>query len=245
MPEATPGDPAAAENQSRYADPVVVADYMAETYHDVRVALAARLLERSGATLRGTARVADLGAAGSHFARKISHLGADLVCCDVSEAALSGARAEGFNVLQMNVIDGFPFSTGSLDAIYAGELLEHLFDPGVFLNECRRSLKSGGILILTTPNLAGLQDRVQFIAGRSPRHVDPYHSYLKLHIRPFTAHALRRALRLSGFEPLELRSNYVRWYASRRVWESRWLARLFPTLGGSLVVSARATEQLR
>ncbi len=55
-----------------------------------------------------------------------------------------------------------PFRTAAFDALFAGELVEHLADPGAGVAEFRRVLRPGGTLILTTPNrlrLANLVDR--------------------------------------------------------------------------------------
>lgn len=38
------------------------------------------------------------------------------------------------------------------DCIVAGELLEHLENPGIFLENMKRHLRTGGCIILTTPN---------------------------------------------------------------------------------------------
>jgi 2-polyprenyl-3-methyl-5-hydroxy-6-metoxy-1,4-benzoquinol methylase len=37
-------------------------------------------------------------------------------------------------------------------AIVAGDVIEHLSNPGRFLENCRRHLEEGGVLLLTTPN---------------------------------------------------------------------------------------------
>jgi 2-polyprenyl-3-methyl-5-hydroxy-6-metoxy-1,4-benzoquinol methylase len=42
------------------------------------------------------------------------------------------------------------------DVIFAGDLIEHLSNPGLFLASCRRHLKEGGRLVLTTPNCYSL-----------------------------------------------------------------------------------------
>jgi len=47
---------------------------------------------------------------------------------------------------------GLPFRSGSVDALVASEVYEHLQAPGAFLDEVHRILKPGGRLILTTPN---------------------------------------------------------------------------------------------
>ena len=54
-----------------------------------------------------------------------------------------------------------PFRDAAFDALFAGELIEHLPDPRPALAEFRRVLRPGGALILTTPNrlrLANLAD---------------------------------------------------------------------------------------
>ena len=38
------------------------------------------------------------------------------------------------------------------DIIFSGDLIEHLSNPGLFLESCSRNLKKGGKLILATPN---------------------------------------------------------------------------------------------
>mgnify|MGYP000552705285 CR=1 FL=1 len=38
------------------------------------------------------------------------------------------------------------------DAIVAGDVIEHVNNPGLFLENCRKHLKAGGLLLITTPN---------------------------------------------------------------------------------------------
>lgn len=45
-----------------------------------------------------------------------------------------------------------PFKDNTFDSIVAGELIEHLDHPNLFLNESYKILKKEGYLILTTPN---------------------------------------------------------------------------------------------
>lgn len=62
-----------------------------------------------------------------------------------------------------------PHATASFDRVVATEILEHLAAPGLFLSECWRVLRPGGILHLTTPNVVDLRGRTAALRGRSPQ----------------------------------------------------------------------------
>ena len=64
--------------------------------------------------------------------------------------------------------DELPFKDGELDMIFASEVLEHLFSPDYAVKEWRRVLKPGGVLFITTPNLAAWYNRVTFLFGYQP-----------------------------------------------------------------------------
>ncbi len=49
-----------------------------------------------------------------------------------------------------------PFEDNYADTIIAGEIIEHLLNPYLFLKECYRVLRKNGVLILTTPNMTSL-----------------------------------------------------------------------------------------
>lgn len=208
----------------------------------------------------------ELGSSGGDVAVRIRDMGADIIACDAEEEALAAAKEKhGLKTEKFDVSKPFPFKKASLDFIYAGELIEHLFDTRQFLAECNRVLKPEGTLVLTTPNLATLRDRFRFFAGNSPRQVNPLHRYLWLHIRPFTAKELRKCLAEAGFGDTKLKNNVLEIPLPRTVGshvkskfgknllhkigvrevdegrkqlESTFLARLFPTLGGSLITSS-------
>lgn len=54
------------------------------------------------------------------------------------------------------------------DVIFAGDLIEHLSNPGMFLESCRLNLKDDGILILTTPNCFNLFNLAEKLTKREP-----------------------------------------------------------------------------
>lgn len=212
-----------------------VAGYLRDPYHRLRLDLAVGLL--CGHLPPGSV-VADLGAGGGEVGVLLRERGLRPIACDaVLDAGRAAGRA-GLPAIVLDVGEELPLRSGSLDGVLAGEVIEHVYDPALLLRECRRVLRPGGVLVLTTPNLATAQDRLRFLAGRSPRQVDPFHEYLHLHIRPFTHGLLTTGLRAAGLVPTALRSNHVVWRTRFGEIRSAWAARRWPALGGSLVVAA-------
>jgi 2-polyprenyl-3-methyl-5-hydroxy-6-metoxy-1,4-benzoquinol methylase len=59
------------------------------------------------------------------------------------------------------------------DTIFAGDLIEHISNPGLFLQCCKKHIKPGGRLILTTPNAFSLFSIVEKVTHQEPNvHTD-------------------------------------------------------------------------
>ena len=88
---------------------------------------------------------------------------------DISEKGVEMARKKGIKAFRVDVDEeSLPFENNYFDAIYAGAIIEHLFDPDHFLNEIYRVLKPEGLLVLDTPNLASLYNRIALLLGYQP-----------------------------------------------------------------------------
>lgn len=76
--------------------------------------------------------------------------------------------------------------TEEFDVVFAGELIEHLYNPGRFLSSARRALKKGGLLILTTPNAYNLSTffKAFFLKreGSIPEHMAFYSPQMLRHL---------------------------------------------------------------
>jgi SAM-dependent methyltransferase len=81
--------------------------------------------------------------------------------------------------------DAIPFANETFDTVLATQVLEHLPDPGAFLRDACRVLKTGGSLILTFPHV-------------SPLHEEPRDYYR------YTEHGSRHLCEVSGFQMREL-----------------------------------------
>jgi len=79
-------------------------------------------------------------------------------------------------------------------AITSFELIEHLFDPGEFLQSCMAGLAPGGIFVCTTPNWHGFD--IQVLQERSSNVCAPNH------LNYFNPHSVTTLLRRVGFEEI-------------------------------------------
>jgi len=233
---------ARAANSSFYDDPAEVQTYLARPNHAARLELVVRtiqrrLLEADGARPDGLA--AELGASGGQLTERLRQLAVRVIACDISLRALSLSSQPRHLAVRCDACTELPFCDARLHLLIACELIEHLFDPLSFLRECWRVLGPGGLLILTTPNLAAIEDRLRFLRGQNPRQIDPLHPYRFLHIRPFTPGLIRRSLEHCHFEHITIASQCVELSLGPIRLRSSLLSRLLPSWGRSLIVSAK------
>lgn len=64
------------------------------------------------------------------------------------------------------------FNDQTFDLIVAGEILEHLSNPGQFLEACGEVLDKNGVLLLTVPNVFGARRLVHNLLGTENYHPD-------------------------------------------------------------------------
>jgi 2-polyprenyl-3-methyl-5-hydroxy-6-metoxy-1,4-benzoquinol methylase len=149
-----------------------------------------------------------------------------------------------------------PFGAGQFDALFAGEVIEHVPDVRQTLREWNRVLKPGGIAIITTPNRERLVARADGLER----------PYSRDHLSELSYRELSGSLlRDSGFEFVTQRCIYVELWlrhlfaARQRVQDFlqsdgnrrqyRWamrllhpLGRLFPSVSLAMVVVARKVK---
>ncbi|MDQ6664662.1 MAG: glycosyltransferase [Acidobacteriota bacterium] len=101
----------------------------------------------------------------------------------------------------------FPYDDESFNTVLCCELIEHLFqDPMHLMSEVNRILKSGGHLVLTTPNIASERGIGAILNGYHPGF---FHAYSKpkpdgevdaRHNREYTPGEIHRLLTTAGFD---------------------------------------------
>jgi 2-polyprenyl-3-methyl-5-hydroxy-6-metoxy-1,4-benzoquinol methylase len=177
---------------------------------------------------------------------------------DFSEARLEVARRRPYSFAQANVETGIPFADRSLDVIFCGELIEHLYDPDGFLAECHRVVVPGGLLVITTPNLQAWYNRLLFAAGIQPLFYEASTRSTAIgagplrrlkrgttpvgHIRVFNRRAIVDLLASQGFRPVGMRgAEFVALPRPLRAVD-RMLERV-PSLASILVIASESISQ--
>jgi len=99
-----------------------------------------------------------LACGGGLMAPHVRRLGYRHVGVDIGAAGLHLAREHGLTAVRGSVL-AVPLADGCADVVTAGEILEHVEDPGQVLAECARLLRPGGVLVIDSiaaTRLAGL-----------------------------------------------------------------------------------------
>lgn len=110
-----------------------------------------------------------------------------VVALDYDREAITAAAARypGVTAARANLA-ALPARSGSVDVVVNFQVIEHLWDQAGFLAECRRVLRPGGRLLVTTPN------RLTFTPD-SDTPLNPYHT------RELAPSELDKLLREAGF----------------------------------------------
>lgn len=179
--------------------------------------------------------------------------GINLLECGITKGGLAdilkkeGARCfgvdinprqlEGVKTVEADLNEGYPdFDGMKFDVIFAGEVMEHLFDDVKFVRESKNLLKPGGLFIITVPNLVFSANRLLMLFGKTP-----LFSYAPFHYHIYTKKTLRELLKREEFEILALISSHTL-FSTRinkigRIFEilGDWL----PSFGAHLIVCAK------
>ncbi len=142
---------------------------------------------------RGARRVADIGYA-QWPNRELAETGAEIYGVDI--VAEPAPYADTF-IADLNT-EPLPFKDGELDAVTMGCTLAHVAKPLKLLADINRVLKTGGVLVLTSPNPNYYWENILNIF---------YHSFKKRvskskhteHFYDFSRYTMRTVLERAGF----------------------------------------------
>jgi SAM-dependent methyltransferase len=108
---------------------------------------------------RKTNRLLDLGCGTGALLEVAGHHGWQAEGLDVSQPVVDHGQRLGLKV-SCGELGEARFESNSFDVVTASELLEHLSDPKVLVQEVARILRPGGLFWTTTPHARGVSARV-------------------------------------------------------------------------------------
>ena len=139
-------------------------------------------------------------------------------------------------------IDKVGFSMNrQFDVVSGLEVIEHMVDTDGFIQECHSHLKPGGLLVLSTPNINSLRNRVMVPLGRYPAGME--HRTVIHHVRLYNAALLTEHVESFGFSRVALEG--VTWLPVSGLGQGsyrhldRFLSRQLPNFSGNLIAVFR------
>lgn len=130
---------------------------------------------------------------------KIAQVASRVVGLDKNCEQVDALRHEGYDIRQGNAES---FELGErFEVIVAGELIEHLSNPGDFLDCVKRHLTLRGFLILTTPNRF---NALAFLKAARRNRIPTYDKPIDKHVLYFDEDALRNLLLRHGLIPMDI-----------------------------------------
>lgn len=114
--------------------------------------------------------VLEAGCGEGYGADLISRVANRVIGLDYDETTVAHVRSRypRIEMLHGNLA-ALPLPDESVDAVVNFQVIEHLWDQGQFIAECRRVLRPGGALMISTPN------RLTFSPGRDTP-LNPFHT---------------------------------------------------------------------
>jgi ubiquinone/menaquinone biosynthesis C-methylase UbiE len=196
-------------------------------------------------------KVLDIGCFDGYITEQIVKQGdKEVIGMDRWEEAMQITRSRGIKTVWGDMDDpNMPFADNYFDCVVAADVLNSVFDPDAVMEEITRVLKPKGKLIITVPNLASSGNRLLMLLGFAPYNLQVRARTGAGHLRLFTFRTLKKLLLDYHFAIEKMSSTVVIFpffrlrprvpeYQQPRIFFSKFLARLFPTLGESIVVIA-------
>lgn len=153
----------------------------------------------------------DVPAGEGALASRLKALGFEVHCCDLYTEIF---RLSGVEIRRGDLSKELPYSDAEFDYITCVEGIEHIENPQAAVREFARLLCAGGHLIVSTPNILNVEERLKWLVYGYTSHFKPLsrehlenlrrdyggREEVALHVNPVSYSELRYTLEKYGFE---------------------------------------------
>jgi 2-polyprenyl-3-methyl-5-hydroxy-6-metoxy-1,4-benzoquinol methylase len=127
---------------------------------------------------------------------------------DINKKSVALCKKRGIPCLCTDVKGLTKKYKNHFDIVIAGDIIEHVFDTDEFLNNIYTVLKPGGILLLTTANVASLARRGMLLFGLNPfleySTILPNKEFNVGHIRYYTVGNMYQQMRHQNYKHVRI-----------------------------------------
>lgn len=153
----------------------------------------------------------DVPAGEGALASRLKALGFEVRCCDLYPEIF---RLPDVDIRRGDLSKSLPYVDAEFDYITCVEGIEHIENPQAAVREFARLLRAGGHLIVSTPNILNIEERLKWLVYGYTSHFKPLSEEhlenlrrdygemeeLALHVNPVSYSELRYTLEKYGFE---------------------------------------------
>ncbi len=149
----------------------------------------------------------EIGCMHGDFVERAVREGYRAIGLDLSQTAVDHAARNRPGLVRYGTLDE-TYETGSLDVVAAFNVVEHMEDPGAFLDHVHRVLRRGGVFVAETPAQESIYHHALFARARVLRHRKAFTvgMYPGTHIFKFGRRAWTNVLEGRGFSMLDLQA---------------------------------------
>lgn len=158
---------------------------------------------------------------------------------EISTNAIEQCKQKNIEILDLDLNQDWAKSINKkYDVVFAGELIEHIFDTDKLLQNIKQILKPDGYIVLTTPNVVSFGRRLLMLFEINPLLEFTARPYDAGHIRYFTYKSLAGLLNENRFIIKECTSDVINFDNKGKVY-SKLLATIFPRFGKAIIIKAQ------